>query len=80
MIISLHCSNTNINLIDVAPYVAVGEAMGYDVEILQVNASPEICAARNIHGVPRGQVMDMHRRINAIVVPSRWKRTHIAIP
>lgn len=69
--------NTNLNIEDVAPYVAVGEAYGYDVEIIQVNTDPELAASRNVHSVPRAKVMDMHNRLTRLSLPKRWKRTHI---
>lgn len=71
--------NTNINLEDIAPYIAVGEAMGYDVEVIQVDTDPEVAAARNVHSVPRNKVMEMHRRLNSVRLPNRWKVTRITL-
>lgn len=71
--------NTNINVEDMAPYIAVGEAMGYDVEIVQVNTDPEVAAARNVHGVPKGQVLNMHSRLQTIRLPTRWKVSRAAV-
>ena len=65
--------NTNINIEDIAPYVAVGEALGYDVEIIQVNVDFELAARRNIHEVPRPKIQEMYRRLVAIKLPNRWK-------
>ena len=69
--------NTNINIEDIAPYVAVGEALGYDVEIIQVQVDPELAANRNIHGVPRSKVLEMDRRLKTMCLPRRWKKTII---
>lgn len=69
--------NTNINLEDIAPYVAVAEALDFDVEIVQVNTHPELAASRNVHSVPKNRVLDMHRRLTNIVLPKRWKVTVI---
>lgn len=64
--------NTNINLEDISPYVAVGEALGYDVEIVQIETDPEIAAARNTHGVPKAKVIEMARRMQVNRIPRRW--------
>lgn len=69
--------NTNINLEDVSPYVAVGRALGYDVEIIQVDTPPDVCASRNIHGVPPGRVFDMHKRLMSTKLPTRFKVIHV---
>ena len=44
--------NVNITKVDMAPYVALAEALGYDIEIVRVHASVETCARRGRHGVP----------------------------
>jgi predicted kinase len=59
--------NTNINLEDIAPYVAVGPAMDYQIEI-----DPAIAASRNVHGVPGNTVSSMHKRLSFIKLPKRW--------
>jgi len=43
--------NTNMTLWEMAPYIRVGEAKGYKVEVVRVNADPKLCASRNVHGV-----------------------------
>lgn len=68
--------NTNINLEDIAPYVAVAEAMDYEVEIVQVYCEPTIAAARNEHGVPLKSVLNMYDRLNRVKLPKRWKVSH----
>lgn len=69
--------NTNIAIEDISPYVAVGQAFGYDVEIIQVNTSPDIAAGRNVHGVDSRHVYNMHKRLTSTKLPSRFKVTHI---
>lgn len=69
--------NTNINLEDMAPYVALGEAFDYDVEILQVNTSAAVATVRNVHGVPSKSVQGMESRLSTVKVPARYKLTHI---
>ena len=67
--------NTNINIEDMAPYVAVGELFDYDVEILQVNTPASVATKRNVHGVPAASVANMDRRLSTVKVPSRYKLT-----
>ena len=69
--------NTNINLEDLAPYVAVGQALDYDVEILQVNVPLEIAKGRNVHGVSDKIVEAMHTRMQHVKLPNRFKVTHL---
>ena len=69
--------NTNINLEDISPYVAVGQALGYDVEIIQVNTPPEIAAGRNVHGVGEKHVHALYKRLQHTLLPPRFKVTHI---
>ena len=54
--------NTNISLWECSPYVSVAEALGYAVEVIRVDADPEICAARNTHNVPIEAVRRMAAR------------------
>jgi NEDD4-binding protein 2 len=65
--------NTNINLEDLAPYVAVGQAFDYEVEILQVNTPIEVAVGRNVHGVGESSVRSMDKRLKANTLPSRFK-------
>lgn len=67
--------NTNINIEDIAPYYAVGEALGYHVEIVQVNTPADMAAERNVHGVPRHKVREMDGRLQTIRLPRRWNIT-----
>jgi hypothetical protein len=67
--------NTNTTIMEVSPYVAVGQAYGHDVEIITVEADVEIAAARNVHGVPANAVRQMARRLeeSAQQFPPWWK-------
>lgn len=51
--------NTNVRVWEASPYYQVATAMGYEVEVIRVVADPLICAARNIHGVPKDAVIRM---------------------
>ncbi len=69
--------NTNINIEDLAPYVAVGQALGYEVEILQVDTPLEVAKGRNVHGVSDIHVEGMAKRMQQTKIPKRFKITHI---
>jgi len=69
--------NTNINIEDLAPYVAVGNALGYEVEILQVDTPFEMAKGRNVHGVSDSHVEGMAKRMQQVRLPNRFKITHI---
>jgi predicted kinase len=68
--------NTNINIEDVAPYIAIGEAHNYDVEIVQIDVDYKLAAARNIHSVPDKSVKNMYERLRRIQLPKRWKQVY----
>jgi predicted kinase len=55
--------NTNITVLEVAPYAALALAYGHEVEVVTVSADPYVAAARNSHGVPEPKVLDMHTRL-----------------
>lgn len=71
--------NTNIRLEDISPYVAVGAAFGYEVEILQINTPPEVAATRNVHGVTQNHVNSMYKNLMATKLPYRFKVVNIDI-
>lgn len=67
--------NTNTTVMEVAPYVAVGQAYGHNVEIITIAADVTAAAARNIHNVPASAVQQMARRLedSARQFPPWWK-------
>jgi predicted kinase len=69
--------NTNINVEDMAPYVALGELYGYEVEILQVDTPASVAMKRNVHGVPDKSVLRMENLLSTVKVPSRYKVVHM---
>lgn len=45
--------NTNIRVWEFRPYLDLAEKFGYEVEIIRIQEpTEEVCAARNLHGVP----------------------------
>ena len=63
--------NTNIRMFELAPYYRIAEAMGYEVEIVRLLCSPEVCKRRNIHGVPYFVIDRMAEKMEE--VPPWWK-------
>jgi predicted kinase len=63
---------TNIRVYEIAPYYRLAEALGYEVEIVYLLASPEVCKQRNTHNVPPDEIDRLFRSIEPI--PSFWKQ------
>lgn len=57
--------NTNLSVAECAPYVLMGQAYGYDVEIITLRCDPAVAAARNVHGVPSERVAAMALALDA---------------
>lgn len=66
--------NTSTTVAEVAPYYALAQAHGYEVEIHTVKADPKVAAARNTHGVPLAACEAMAKRIEkfAAAAPPWW--------
>jgi hypothetical protein len=65
--------NTNCTLMECSPYVLMGTALGYDVEVITVlPPSTEVAAARNSHGVPEGTVTLMAANLEREITPGWW--------
>jgi len=66
--------NTNTRLVELSPYVAyanINMIFPQDtLEIIRLNCSLSLAEARNIHGVPRGSIENMKKRMEKI--PSYW--------
>lgn len=69
--------NTNTTVAEIAPYYALAQAYGHEVEIVRLLVAPDLAAARNTHGVPATAVWAMHDRIVASQsqMPPWWKDT-----
>lgn len=69
--------NTNASIAEMAPYVALAAAHGFEVEIVEFVCDPAVAAARNVHGVPAEIVQKIHdiARANDPLIPPWWKRT-----
>lgn len=55
--------NTNINLIEMTPYLAVANVYGWDVVIVTLMTPPSIAEPRNLHNVPPRKVQSMYDRL-----------------
>jgi len=58
--------NTNLMLWEFMGYVQIAGAMGYEVQIIQMDTPVHIAAKRNVHGVSMNKVEDMSRRFQRI--------------
>lgn len=65
--------NTNTTVAEVAPYVLLAQAYGLSPILVRITADPEVCAARNVHGVPREAMDRLAAHLKQFVAPSHWK-------
>jgi predicted kinase len=52
--------NTNVREAEIAPYIAIARAYGYEVHVVYIDAPVRLCKSRNTHGVPL-EVIDAMR-------------------
>lgn len=75
--------NTNCSSTELAGYYAVGEALGYEVEIItfrcETDDDVKMCAGRNAHQVPFNVVMSQHKRLCNRNLPPWYKNTDIKV-
>lgn len=71
--------NTNLNIIDIAPYVALADAHDYVVEFIFMDANPWECAKRNVHKVPENSVLQMLGKLRILRQewPIRWAKPFV---
>lgn len=65
--------NTNTTSEEVAPYMALANAYGYEARILRVEGEPDVCAKRNTHGVPVQAILAMAARLATFKGMPWWK-------
>lgn len=67
--------NTNTTLVELAPYVALASAYGYQAELCYLLCEPDVAHARNTHGVPLNVVWKLHQQLNHMLshVPPFWR-------
>lgn len=66
--------NTNTTLVQVAPYVALAQAYGAEVEIIQFDISPEVAHGRSTHEVPLHTIKRQARQLEDSLAnwPRHW--------
>ncbi len=56
--------NTALSVAEIAPYILLAQAYGYDAEIVTLRCDPVTAANRNTHGVPADIIL--HRMVPAM--------------
>ena len=69
--------NTAIHVSEVAPYMLIAQAYGYEAEIVTLSCDVHTSVHRNIHGVPAHVIEYMAGKIEAeeASFPPWWKHT-----
>jgi AAA domain len=71
--------NTNLRIAELAPYVAVGQAYGHDVEVITVMCAPFVAFRRQIHQVPQETFNTMEQQLIKTLndIPPWWKHSQV---
>lgn len=69
--------NTNTQLWELSPYRAVAHHFNHGIRFIRAECNPEIAATRNVHGVPKGAIMAMHKRMESI--PPFWGKEEVVL-
>ena len=64
--------NTNISLVEVAPYAALAQMFGVRFKIVNFKISVKKAARRNTHDVPESTIKDMKKRFDEVTLPPWW--------
>lgn len=67
--------NTNIKAWEIAPYVALASAYGWQHQIVTIYADILKATDRNVHGVSRYRIMQMWGNMNREELPSHWNQS-----
>jgi len=67
--------NTATSAVEVAPYVLLGQAYGYDVQIVTLLVDVNVAAARNVHDVPLAAIKSMDKNLRNAEFPPWWSHT-----
>jgi len=70
---SVIVDNTNLSALEMAPYVALGAAFDYEVEIVRVLCPQPVAYKRQTHGVPLGIHRSMAQQLKRFQAPSFWE-------
>lgn len=64
--------NTNVSLVEIAPYARLAQALCIPFKIVYVYCDPVVAYSRNLHGVPFSTILKMQRILLTEEVPSWW--------
>lgn len=64
--------NTNTTVAEVAPYYALAQAYGAEVEILHFDVPLATCCERQVHGVSEAGMVAMQQRLLEFYPPPWW--------
>lgn len=64
--------NTNTQMWEITPYTSVASALDFDFKVVRFLRDPELCAGRNVHGVPKEKVLEMAERASKLSLPRYW--------
>jgi tRNA uridine 5-carbamoylmethylation protein Kti12 len=65
--------NTNLSIVEMAPYATLARAFGHKVEVVTVLCDPEVALQRNLHGVTPDITARQYFKLQAVDnIPSFW--------
>ncbi|MFA5945607.1 MAG: AAA family ATPase [Patescibacteria group bacterium] len=70
--------NMNAEAWEISPYVMLGQALGYTVEILNFHCEVSVGAMRNVHSVPFEDIDRVAKRMKEAKLPRFWKIRQMA--
>lgn len=71
--------NTNLTDREIAPYILVGGAYDYQVEIITLRCSMAMALGRNVHGVSERAIENQWVALNSRQLAPWWKNTDIQV-
>jgi len=70
----LAVDNTNTTLVELAPYISVSRACGFEPEIVLLPEQRVSVLRRNVHGVPEHALGRQVKQLTGTVRPGAWPR------
>ena len=64
--------NTNTTIEEIAPYVALAQAYGYEIELVEIRCSVSMAHIRDVHNVPVFALRAMASRVASLSFPPYW--------
>lgn len=80
--IGIVVDNTNTTLVEVVPYIALGQAYAHELHVITLVADPMMCATRNNHGAPFSSIIrqDVHLKQSILNWPQNLARYQQIFP